>query len=70
MTEGMGEPSVSGMTVNERLFHFGLFERFDAAARAKDVPLLVEVLLQAKLSEKQALWTAEAVATDPKRYGF
>jgi len=66
----MEEQSVKGMTVNERLFHFGLFERFDAAARAKDVPLLVQVLLQAKLSEKQALQTAEAIATDPKRYGF
>lgn len=66
----MEEQSVKGMTVNERLFHYGLFDRFDAAVRAKDVPALVQVLLQAKFSEEQALQTAEAIAANPKRYGF
>ena len=67
----MEEPqSVEGMTVNERLFHFGLFEAFEAAARDRDVPALVRVLLQAQLSEEQASWTATAVVTDPERYGF
>lgn len=66
----MEEQSINGMTVNERLFHFGLFEQFDAAARAKDVPALVQVLQQAKFSAEQALQTAKAVAANPKRYGF
>lgn len=66
----MEEQSINCMTVNERLFHFGLFEQFDAAARAKDVPALLQVLQQAKFSEEQALQTAKAVAANPKRYGF
>lgn len=66
----MEELSVAGMTVNERLSHFGLFEPFDAAARARDVSALVQVLLRAQLSEEQALQTASAVVADPKRYGF
>lgn len=66
----MEEQSVNGMTVNERLFRYGLFEQFDAAARAKDVPAMVQVLLAAKFSEEQALQTATAVAANPKRYGF
>ncbi|WP_434515227.1 hypothetical protein AB6Q56_00330 [Dechloromonas sp. ARDL1] len=70
MPEDIEESSVRSMTVNERLFHFGLFEPFDAAARARDVPLLTQVLLQAKLSKKQALQTAEAIVAAPKRYGF
>lgn len=66
----MEQSSVGGMTVNERLFHFGLFEKFDDAVRAKDVQCLVQVLLLAKLSEEQALQTATAVMEDPKRYGL
>ncbi len=56
--------------MNERLFHFGLFEQFDAAARTKDVPALVQVLQKANFSKEQALQTAKAVAANPKRYGF
>lgn len=66
----MAEQSVSGMTVNERLFHFGLFDRFDTAARSKDVSALVQVLLEAKFSDEQALEAAAAVVSDPKRYGY
>ncbi len=61
---------VEGMTVNERLYHFGLFDRFDAAARSRDVQAMVHVLLEAQLSQAQASQTAHAVAADPKRYGY
>ncbi len=66
----MDEHSVGGMTVNERLFHFGLHDQFDAAARSRDVSAMMQVLLQACFSETQALQTAQAVASDPQRYGY
>ena len=65
----MEEQSVEGMTVNERLYHFGLIDRFDAAARSRDVLGMMQVLRQAQLSEAQSLQTAQAVAADPKLYG-
>lgn len=69
-SETMEEQFIACMTVNERLFHFGLFELFDDAARARDVPALVQVLVRAKLSEEQAMQTAKAVVADPRRYGY
>ncbi len=66
----MKESSVKGMTVNERLHHFGLVDRFDVAARSRDVPAMVHVLLEAQFSEAQASQTARAVAANPKRYGY
>lgn len=66
----MEDQSIEGMTVNERLYHFGLFELFDAAARARDVPAIVQALLQARFSEEQALYTASTLVADPKRYGY
>jgi hypothetical protein len=62
--------SVDGMTVNERLFHFGLFDKFDSAVRARDSERLVQVLLLAKLSEEAAMQTATTVLANPKHYGF
>ena len=66
----MTEQSVEGMTVNERLFHFGLHDSFDAAARSGDVSAMTQVLLQAHFTELQAAQTARAVASDPQRYGY
>ena len=66
----MTEPSIQGMTVNERLFHFGLFESFDLAATARDHAGLVEVLLNAQFSKQQAEETATAVLGNPAYYGF
>lgn len=66
----MTEQSISGMTVNERLFYFGLIDRFDVAALARDVSAMVAILRQAQLSETQAIQTAQAVAESPKRYGY
>jgi len=63
------EQGIEGMTVNERLFHFGLVDHFDAAAKARDVSAMVRVLLQARFSEEQAQFTATTVAADPSYYG-
>lgn len=61
---------VDGMTVNERLVHFGLVEKFDDAVRARNAKRLAQVLRLAELSEEQSLQTATAVMADPKHYGF
>jgi len=52
---------VSGMTVNERLAHFGLFSQFDAAVAAEDLEALVAVLVRARLDPKQASQSAAAI---------
>jgi hypothetical protein len=59
-----------GMTVNERLYHFGLMPEFDVAARARNVPAMEKVLLQARFSMTQAKETALAVAANPERFGY
>jgi hypothetical protein len=64
------DDSVGGMTVNERLFHFGLIESFDLAAKSGNFDALVHLLVQAKLSEEQAEQTARGLLDDPKRYGY
>ena len=66
----MEQQSLEGMTVNERLYHFGLIDRFDAAARSGDVLTMVQVLLQAQLSPAQASETTQAIVANPKRYGY
>ena len=58
------------MTVNERLYHFGLFSDFDAAVRARDKPAVIAVLLRAQFTPQQADNTATKVLAAPERYGY
>jgi hypothetical protein len=62
--------SLGGMTVNERLYTLGLLSEFDAAARRQDRRTMLEMLLQAELSESDAASCVDAIFADPKRYGF
>ncbi len=62
--------TVKGMNVNERLLHFGLFDAFTAAVRAKDLKALKEVLIEAQFTQDQAHKTATSVLADPTRYGY
>jgi hypothetical protein len=66
----MAHPSIEGMTVNERLLHFGLVEPFDRAAKSGDLGALIQVLVQAQLSQEQAEYTARTVLANPHRYGY
>jgi hypothetical protein len=61
---------IEGMTVNERLAHFDLFEAFDAAVLSRDLSKIVALLRKAKFSEEQAIYTAETILSDPAKYGF
>jgi hypothetical protein len=62
------EPSLAGMTVNERLSHVGIIDRWDEAARRRDRTAMVALLEQVEVPEPHL--TADAVLADPKKFGF
>ncbi len=64
------ESNIAGMTVNERLNHFGLVAEFDAAIRAGDKAAAIRVLIQARFTPEQAEYTASQVLSAPERYGY
>jgi hypothetical protein len=66
----MNGESIEGMTVNERLWHFELFEEFGVAARNRDETKLIEILKAAKFSELQSSETARVLLSDPRKYGY
>lgn len=47
----MSESDLSGMTVNERLFHCGLMEEFDRAKAAQDKIALRKILARIELPD-------------------
>jgi hypothetical protein len=47
-------PDIGGMTVNERLYRFGLMPAFDDAVRSRKVEAVIAVLRQAQFSQSQA----------------
>ena len=57
----IGGGTIAGMTVNERLYHFGLRSEFDAAVASRDVAAVVSVLLKAQLTNQQAHKSAIAI---------
>jgi hypothetical protein len=61
---------IAGMTVNELLAHFGLFQAFDTAVESRKRSAVVEILRQAKLTEAAAQETASAVLANPSFYGL
>jgi hypothetical protein len=62
--------SVVGMTVNERLLHFGLTTTFDEAVRSRKLEAVIEVLRQAQFSQSQAEYTARTILANPDHYGY
>ena len=47
----MSESELSGMTVNERLFHRGLLDEFERARSMRDVAALRAIFARIDLSE-------------------
>jgi hypothetical protein len=56
------------MTVNERLSHVGIIDRWDGAARRRDRTAMVALLEQIEVPEPHLI--ADAVLADPKKCGF
>jgi hypothetical protein len=61
---------MSGMTVNERLYVRGLCAQFGAAARRRDLPAMVDLLLQVELSDADANAIAATMLSNPQKYGY
>lgn len=62
------ERSFAGMTVNERLFHVGIIDQWDQAARERDREAMIALLKQVEVHNPHL--TVDAVLADPRRYGF
>jgi len=60
-------PDYSGMTLNERLFHAGLVDEFDAAVVAEDVEKAVAILEQVRVERKEAKQTVEWLIADSRQ---
>jgi hypothetical protein len=56
------------MTVNERLSHVGIIDRWDEAARRRDREMMIALLEQVEVPDPHLI--ADAVLADPKKYGF
>ena len=63
-------PDIQGMTVNERLHHFGLMPAFDEAVRSRKIEAVIAILRQAQFSQTQAEYTATTMLASPERYGY
>lgn len=61
-------PSLAGMTVNERLFHVGIIDQWEEAARRRDRDAMVRMLEQVEVAEPHL--TVDAVLADPQKYGL
>lgn len=66
--EDHGEPSLAGMTVNERLFHVGILDQWDAAARRRDRQQMIALLEQVEVADPH--FTVDTVLATPQAYGF
>tara|TARA_R110002049_G_scaffold96479_1_gene236147 strand:- start:405 stop:620 length:216 start_codon:yes stop_codon:yes gene_type:complete len=64
------DEELRGMSVNERLFHCGLLNGFDDAARRRDRTLMIELLMQAAATREQAEGTVDTTLRNPEKYGF
>lgn len=62
------EPSLAGMTINERLFHVGILNKWKAAVRRRDRQEMIALLEQVEVTDPQL--TVDTVLTDPQAYGF
>jgi hypothetical protein len=62
-------PDFTGMTVNERLYFAGLFDKWDAACLARDRDAMLAIMAQVDLAEAGRA-TVDAVLANPAKYGF
>ena len=69
-SESPKQAPLSGMTTNERLYSTGLLSEFDAAARRRDLPAMVNLLRQVEISEADANAIADAVLANPSKNGL
>lgn len=59
-----------GMTVNERLYSFGLMDQFDSAIQRRDEDKAISILMETELNDQSAKETVEAIMKSPGKYGY
>ena len=61
-----GDLKYAGMTVNERLWVSGLFDKFEKAVHAKNVELVVSILKEVELTEESILPILRSKGLNPE----
>jgi hypothetical protein len=64
------DEQLRGMTVNERLFAYGLLDAWDEFARKRDRSQMIALLIQTAIDREQAERTVDAVINNPAMYGY
>lgn len=62
------EQPLAAMTVNERLFHVGILDQWDAAVRRRDRQELISLLERVEVGNPDR--TVDALLANPKKYGY
>ena len=61
---------LAGMTINERLFHVGIMDEFDAAILSRDQEEAIALLQRLELSREEAMATVATIYEEPGKYGY
>ncbi|MCR9189755.1 MAG: hypothetical protein NXH96_13280 [Alteromonadaceae bacterium] len=61
---------LAGMTINERLFHVGIMDEFDASILSRDQEGAVALLQRVELSKEEAMATVATIFKNPGKYGY
>ena len=61
---------LAGMTINERLFHVGIMDEFDAAILSHDQDQAIALLQRVELSKEEAVATVVTISKNPGKYGY
>lgn len=62
--------NLAGMTINERLFHVGIMNEFDAAILSRDQDEAIALLQRVELSREEATATVATIFEDLGKYGY
>ncbi|WP_197085966.1 hypothetical protein [Spongiibacter sp. IMCC21906] len=58
------------MTLNERLFHVGIIDEFDAAILSRDQETAIALLQRVELHKQEAVETVATIFKNPGKYGY
>ena len=64
----MIDPSLSGMTVNERLVYAGTFGEWNIAAQRRDRETMIRLLVEVEVNNPEQ--TVDTMLANPSKYGF
>ena len=66
--DGQDDPSLMEVTFNERLFHVGILDQWDAAVTRRDRQEMIAWIEQVQVSDPN--FSVGTVIAHPKAYGF